>query len=251
MVVTEQPLVSIIMPAYNAARFIGETIKSIQNQSYIFWELLITDDCSTDNTFEIVQEFIANDERIKLFQLPQNSGAAVARNNSMSEANGRFLAFLDADDLWESKKINTQLNFMLDNNLAFTFTSYSFLDNPSNIVEVPERLDLAGMLKNTIIGTLTVMIDTDMTGPFQMPLVRRGQDLLTWANLLKNIQYAYGINIPLSQYRTVRGSLSNNRLKALKRTWHNYYKELHLGLPKASFYFFCYALNALRKHYKS
>lgn len=247
---TKQPLVSIIMPAYNAAKFIGESIDSIQGQNYSNWELLITDDYSTDKTRSIIKEYTKKDKRIKLFELAQNSGAAAARNNSMDKAKGRFLAFLDADDLWDSKKLKQQINFMLSNNFAFTFTGYSFLDNPDKIVKVPKKISLAGMLKNTVIGTLTVVVDTDKTGTFRMPLVRRGQDLLTWANLLNQVGYAYGLNIPLSQYRTVKGSLSNNKLKALKRTWHNYYKELHLGLPKTSFYFICYVWNALKKHYK-
>ena len=117
-------LVSIITPSYNSAEFISETIESIIAQTYTNWELLITDDCSTDNTSEIVNKYIRKDNRVKFFQLPQNSGAGVARNNSIKEAKGRFLAFCDSDDAWYPNKLEKQLSFMLENEYAFTCTSY-------------------------------------------------------------------------------------------------------------------------------
>src|SRR5690625_120229 len=122
--IEKEPLVSIITPAYNAARFIGETIESVLAQTYENWEMIIVDDCSTDDTREIVQSYQEKDSRIKLFTLDKNSGSGVARNKAMDEAKGRFIAFLDSDDLWYPEKLRRQIAFMLDNGVAFTFTKY-------------------------------------------------------------------------------------------------------------------------------
>ncbi|WP_235807277.1 glycosyltransferase family 2 protein [Loigolactobacillus rennini] len=245
----EQPLVSVIMPVYNSEQFVGKAIQSVQKQTYSNWELVITDDCSKDKTVPYIKQYINKDKRIKLFELKNNSGAAVARNTCLDRATGRFIAFLDSDDLWHAEKLDKQVKFMLAHDFAFTFTGYDFIGHTNKVISVPEKINFQGMLKNTIIGTLTVMIDKRQTGTFYMPLVKRGQDLLTWALLLKKIPYAYGLNESLSSYRVVKGSLSNNKIKAIKRTWHNYYYELQLGFFKTLYYFVFYVFNALKKHY--
>ena len=126
-------LVSIITPSYNSAPFIAETIESIINQSYPYWELLITDDCSSDNTIEIIQEFIKKDSRIKLFQLDQNSGAGICRNKSIENAQGRFIAFCDSDDCWMPNKLEKQLAFMIEKDCVLSYTSYMICDENSKI----------------------------------------------------------------------------------------------------------------------
>lgn len=200
-------LVSIITPAYNAADYIAETIESVLAQTYKNWEMLIVNDCSKDNTSEIVQSYAAKDKRIKLINLKQNSGAAVARNTAIQNAKGRYIAFLDSDDLWKKEKLQKQLSFMQQNDYAFTFTEYQYLklkpDEKLRIIKVPRSLTYEQSLKNTIIGCLTVIVDRKQTRNFQMPLVRAGQDHLTWWLLMKRGFKAYGLQENLAEYRRV------------------------------------------------
>lgn len=249
----EDGLVSIITPAYNAAAYIAETIESVFNQTYINWEMLIVNDCSQDNTAEIVQSYAVKDKRIKLINLKQNSGAAVARNTAMQNAKGRYIAFLDSDDLWKKEKLQKQIQFMQRNGYAFTFTNYQYLklklDEKLRIIKVPKSLTYEQSLKNTIIGCLTVIVDRQETGNFQMPLVRAGQDHLTWWLLMKRGFKAYGLQENLAEYRRVEGSISHNRFKAIKRHWKLYREYERLSLVKSAYCFICYALHAVKKHY--
>lgn len=248
-----KPLISIIMPSFNSEKFIDQAIRSIQNQTYRNWELFIIDDCSQDQTIQIVQKFTVDDKRIELLVLDENQGAAVARNTGLRQASGKYIAFLDSDDRWLPEKLEKQLNFMERKKIAFSFTSYEFIqeniDDKKKIVRVKELMTYKDVLKDTRIGTLTVMINRDLTGDFSMPLVRRGQDLLTWISILKRGFNAYGIDEALSEYRVVLGSLSNDKLTALKRTWNNYLNHLDLNFFQASYYFVFYVFNALKKHY--
>ncbi|MBX8937885.1 glycosyltransferase family 2 protein [Enterococcus gilvus] len=247
------PLISVIMPAFNSSQHIDQAIQSIQRQTYENWELLVIDDCSKDQTVSIVEKFSANDNRINLFVLEKNQGAAVARNTGLENASGKYIAFLDSDDRWLPEKLEKQIEFMEKKNIAFSFTSYEFIrenaDFSKKIVHVKNKMTYKDVLKDTRIGTLTVMVNRELTGEFSMPLVRRGQDLLTWISLLKRGFIAYGIDEPLSEYRVVSGSLSNDKLTALKRTWTNYRKHLDLNLFQAGYYFTFYAFNAFKKHY--
>lgn len=246
-------LVSIITPAYNAAAYIAETIESVLAQTYTNWEMLIVNDCSKDNTAEIVQSYAAKDKRIKLINLKQNSGAAAARNTAIQNAKGRYIAFLDSDDLWKKEKLQKQIEFMQQNRYAFTFTNYQYLKlNPEEklrIIKVPKSLTYEQSLKNTIIGCLTVIVDRKQTGNFQMPLVRAGQDHLTWWLLMKRGFKAYGLQENLAEYRRVEGSISHNRFKAIKRHWKLYREYEKLSFVKSAYCFVCYALHAVKKHY--
>lgn len=246
-------LVSIITPAYNAAEYIAETIESVLDQTYPNWEMLIINDCSKDNTAEIVRSYTIKDKRIKLINLEKNSGAAVARNTAIQNAKGRYVAFLDSDDLWKKEKLQKQLSFMQQNGYAFTFTEYQYLkltpEEPLRRIKVPESLTYEQSLKNTIIGCLTVMVDRKQTGDFQMPLVRAGQDHLTWWLLMKRGFKAYSLQENLAEYRRVEGSISHNRFKAIKRHWKLYREYEKLGLIKSAYCFICYVLHAVKKHY--
>ena len=246
-------LVSIITPAYNAEAYIAETIASVLAQTYTNWEMLIVNDCSQDNTAEIVQSYAAKDKRIKLINLKQNSGAAAARNTAIQNAKGRYIAFLDSDDLWKKEKLQKQLSFMQQNDYAFTFTEYQYLklkpEEKIRIIKVPKSLTYEQSLKNTIIGCLTVIVDRKQTGNFQMPLVRAGQDHLTWWLLMKRGFKAYGLQENLAEYRRVEGSISHNRFKAIKRHWKLYRDYEKIGLVKSAYCFICYALHAVKKHY--
>lgn len=244
-------LVSIVTPVYNSEKFISETIESIQSQTYRNWELLLIDDCSKDNSYEIIKNYMKNDDRIKYIKLEKNSGAAVSRNTGIKNAKGRFIAFIDSDDLWEAKKLEIQVKYMLENKLGFSFTSYRYIKEDgtrtNKIAKAPNKINYNGLLKNTIIGCSTVLIDRNIIGDFTMPLVRRGQDTATWLQLLKKEKYAYGISEALVNYRLVGNSISSNKITALKRTWNTYRNVEKLGLLKSSYVFCFYVFNAIKK----
>lgn len=244
-------LVSIITPVYNSGRFIKETIESVQLQTYKEWEMILVDDCSTDNSKKIITDIQKTDSRIKYIELKKNSGAAVARNTAIEAARGRYIAFLDSDDIWSINKLEKQINFMTENNYGFSFTSYELIDEDgkktNKIVNVPIKINYDGLLKNTIIGCLTVIIDRKIIGDFRMPTIRKGQDTATWLKILKKYDFAYGLNENLAKYRIVKGSISSNKLQALKRTWNIYRNIEGLSLIKSIYVFTIYVINAIRK----
>ena len=182
----EEQLVSIIVPVYNSEKFINDTIQTVKEQMYKNWELLLVNDCSTDNSENIIKKYVKKDNRIKLINLEKNSGAAIARNTGIESAKGKYIAFLDADDLWKNEKLEKQIKFMEENNYDFTFTGYEFADESGNkldkIVNVPRQLNYKQALKNTTIFTSTVIFNADNLGKdlISMPNVRRGQDTATW-----------------------------------------------------------------------
>ena len=246
-----EPLVSIITPVYNAERFLSETIKSVKEQTYKNWELLLVDDCSKDNSAKIIKEFNRTDDRIKYIKLEKNSGASISRNTGIRNAKGRFIAFVDSDDLWEPEKLEIQISYMLEKNLGFTFTSYRYMKEngvkTNKVAKAPFKINYNGLLKNTIIGCSTVVIDREIIGEFEMPLVKRGQDTATWLQILRNEKYAYGIQKDLVNYRLVGDSLSSNKIKALKRTWNTYRNVEKLNIFKCSYVFCFYVYNAIKK----
>lgn len=248
-------LVSIITPVYNAQDFIVDTIESVQSQTYENWELLLIDDCSSDRSAELIEEKMKKDNRIKYIKLEKNSGAAATRNTGLSNAKGRYVAFLDSDDIWRPTKLKKQLDLLKEKGVGFCFTSYRYCQDdgtPTNkVARAPEKINYNGLLKNTIIGCSTVLVDKKILGDFRMTNVRRGQDTATWLQLLKKVDYAYGIYEDLVLYRVVEGSLSHNKMKAIKRTWNTYRNVEHLSLPKAMYVFVFYAYNAIKKRLKN
>lgn len=246
-----QPLVSIITPSYNASEYIVQTIASVIGQTFQNWEMVIVDDCSTDDTRDKVKQYAAKDGRIHLIELEENSGAAVARNHALQFAAGRYVAFLDSDDCWKPDKLEKQLRFMEENNYAFTFTAYEVMSHEGRRtgkqVAAPVRMDYHDLLKNTIIGCLTVMVDRNQTGSFEMPNIRTRQDLATWLLLLKKGYTAYGLNEVLAEYRTGNPSISKNKWKALKMNWFVYRKVENLNMAKAFWCFSHYAFHAVAK----
>src|SRR5699024_7401243 len=245
-----KPEVSVITPVYNAEKFLSETIESVLNQTYKSFEYLLIDDCSTDSSASIVKEFEKNDSRIKYVKLSENSGAAVARNTGLEKAEGRFIAFVDSDDKWYPEKLQKQLDFMVLNNEPFTYTNYEHITEEGEILsspKLPKKLNYSGLLKNTAIACSTVVIDRQTIGDFRMPLVRKGQDTATWLKILRNHDYAYLVDEVLNQYRGREGSLSSNKVGALKRTWNTYRNLEELPLHKAVYYFSFYVWNAIRR----
>ena len=249
----KEELVSIVVPVYNAEKFLKDTVRTVLEQTYPNWELLLVDDCSNDDSVNIIKEYATKDDRILLLKNEKNSGAALTRNYGIKEAKGTYLCFLDADDLWEKEKLEKQLKFMKDNRCAFSFTDYEFADSNGipngKKVKVPNTINYKQALKNTTIFTSTVMFDLNKLTKedIYMPDVRRGQDTATWWKVLKIIDYAYGINEIYSYYRRNENTLFSNRIKALKRTWNLYRNAEHLGIISSSYNFCWYCFNALKR----
>lgn len=244
-------LVSVIMPSFNSSATIEESINSVQRQTYKNWELLITDDCSTDETIDIIKRKASEDPRIVLFINDQNSGAGVSRNNSIAKSKGRYIAFLDSDDLWDEKKLAEQVNFMKEKNVALSYTAYQKIDTQGEagkIITPPEKVNYHELLKSNVIGCLTAMYDRSVLGTVYMPTIRKRQDMATWLNILKNIDYAWCLNSVLAYYREGHASLSSNKVKILRSQWSFYREYLEFNLFKSSYYFVFYIGRALLKH---
>lgn len=243
--------VSIIMPSYNAAKFIAASIQSVIEQTYNNWELLITDDCSKDDTVKIVEQFLEKDNRIKLFSTGKNSGPACARNKSLENATGKYIAFLDSDDIWVSNKLETQLKFMIEKNIAFSFSSYSVMKEDGtptgNTINVPKVIGYHGYLRNTIIGCLTVIIDRDKTGCFMMPNIKTSEDMALWLNIMKRGFKAWGLQVSLAQYRVVSNSLTSQKWIEAKYVWKVYREIEHINPIYSAICFIGYAINAIIK----
>lgn len=203
----EEDLISIVIPVYNSEKFLGETMKTVKEQTYKNWEIILVNDCSKDNSENIIKKYEKEDKRIKLINLKENSGAAIARNTGIENAKGKYIAFLDADDLWKKEKLEKQINFMKEKDCAFSFTGYEFADESGKgngkVVKVPNKINYKQALKNTTISTITVMLNIDKLGKdlIKMPNQRRGQDTATWWKILKDGNIAYGLNENLSFYR--------------------------------------------------
>lgn len=246
-------LISIIMPVYNCQEYIQETIESIKNQTYKNWELIIVDDYSTDKSIEIIQEAIKEiAEKTKIIDLKENQGVAIARNIALENARGRYIAYIDADDIWKKEKLEKQLEFISKNNYGFTYTSFTYLrknNTKKDINIIPLKLDYKKALKDTAILTSTVMIDTNKINKelLKMPNIRRGQDMATWWKILKNNNTAYCLNERLTFYRRRKNSISINKITAIKRTWNLYRNVEKFSLIKSMYYFSFYAINAIKK----
>ena len=246
-----QPLVSIIMPSFNAEQFIAESIESVLNQTYSNWELVITDDCSTDRTPEIVQSYCKKDSRIDFAIAKQHAGIAGTRNQCLSRAKGRFVAFLDNDDLWYSEKLEKQVCFMLENNYPFIYSEYELLNEDGSpkgkIIKTAGVINYDKYLKNTIIGSGTIMLDQDKTGKLYMPNNATSDDMALWCKILKDGHHAYPMKEVLMKYRVRSNSASANKLKAAKDVWLVYRKQEKLPFFYALTCFCCYAFNAIIK----
>lgn len=260
-------MVSIIVPVYRAAPFIAETIEMVMRQTYRDWELLLVDDCSPDNSVEIIQNIIGKPggrnadeetavrmgpemkERIRLIRTKQNEGAARARNTGLDHAGGRYIAFLDADDVWLPEKLEKELAFLKKNRAAFVFTAYEFGDEKAHgtgkTVKVPEQLTYRKALSRTVIFTSTVLFDTEKIPAelMRMPVVE-SEDTATWWKILRHGYTAYGLNEPLVIYRRPAKSLSSNKFVAIRRIWHLYRKEERLTVPVSIFCFCMWAFRA-------
>ncbi|MGM9850501.1 MAG: glycosyltransferase family 2 protein [Bacilli bacterium] len=240
--------VSIIIPVHNSEKYILECMNSVINQTYKNLEIILIDDKSTDNSVNIIKSI--KDKRIRLIELKQNSGAAIARNKGIEASTGDYICFLDSDDYWKLKKIEKQVKYIKDK--AFIYSEYLYLsENKTHIAHVPKSLTYEELLKNSAIFTSTVMLNMKYLNKedIYMPNMRMGQDYGAWYKILKKINIAYGMQEVLSIYRVGNISLSSNKFKAIKRTW-NLYKQEELPLLKRIHCFICYAYNAVKRRIK-
>lgn len=223
-------LISIITPSFNSGKYISETIQSVLNQTYTNWEMIIVDDLSTDNTIEIVEEFSLKDNRIKLFELEKNSGTGIARNFGLNKSKGRYIAFLDADDLWKQEKLEIQIAFLKTNLQFFTFSFYDCMDENGNslykTITAPKNLTYSQLFFCNFIGNLTGIYDANYFGKIPILPTRKRQDWMLWLTVLKKIKTAKPIPESLAVYRVRTDSVSALKIDLLK---HNFlvYKQFH------------------------
>ena len=244
-------LVSIITPSFNSGRFIKDCVTSVLNQTYSNFEMIIVDDFSSDDSKQKIRILAENDSRINVFFLNQNIGAAEARNIALSKAKGKYIAFLDADDLWDSKKLEKQISFMKKYDIAFSYTSYQAIseDGVTNLYNViaQKKMDYNSYLMNSIIGCLTVILDREKIGYIKMSDLRSSHDMALWLSIMKRGFSAYGLVENLAKYRVVNSSNTANKIKAAIEVWRLYKEIEKLNFFYRVWCFMCYAVNAIKK----
>jgi teichuronic acid biosynthesis glycosyltransferase TuaG len=244
--------VSVITPMYNAARFISETINSALQQTEGDLEVLAVDDCSRDDTWDVVQRIAAQDSRVRPLRHAKNGGPAAARNTALEAARGRDIAFLDSDDLWMPDKIEAQLQSLAESSAVMSYTAYRRISGDgtliSPVIAVPPQLDYSGSSRNTAMMTSTVVVDTSRTGTFRMKLLYY-DDYACWLELLGRGGFALAVPRDLMRYRVLAGSVSRNKFRSAAKVWDVYRRGERLSLPKAAWCFAGYAWHATKKYF--
>ncbi len=242
-------LVSVIMPTYNSTGTVVESIQSVLSQTYKNWELIIVDDRSTDNTWQVIQTYADKYDNIRVYQNKENLGAGASRNFAIKKARGRFIAFLDSDDLWTEDKLAEQIPFMLENNYPLTYTHYSRFTSEEelSVVTAPEYTTYKKLMYSNVIGCLTAVYDTRALGKRYMPLIRKRQDMGLWLDILKDTPKAYCLPKPLAKYRMDSG-MTANKFSVLSYQWKFYRDVVGLSLPRSLFTFSVYAVKGTMKH---
>jgi teichuronic acid biosynthesis glycosyltransferase TuaG len=247
------PVVSIVMPAYNAAAHVAMAVQSVAAQTLADWELWVVDDSSTDATAVVVERLAERDRRIRLLRQDRNGGPAVARQRGLDVARARYVAWLDSDDLWLPDKLAAQLDFMRETGAALTFTAYRRISEDGSrtgrLVDVPRTLSYRGLLKHTAIATSTVLLDRARTGPLTVPRTHY-DDYALWLALLERGEVAHGLQRDLMRYRVVRGSLSRNKGRSAWWVWRTYRDVRGMGHVDSAWCFAHYAVRALAKYHR-
>ena len=248
----EKPIVSIITPAHNCIKTIKDTYLSISKQTFTLWEWIVIEDCSNDGSFEFIEKLTKGNLKVVLLKTQENSGAAVARNLGIEKAKGRYIAFLDADDLWNEKKLEKQLTFMSDNNYSFTYTNYDLLFADGKRKQYcPKRNSVSykDLLKNCDIGCLTVIYDSKLLGKQYNPLdCEKREDYGLWLDITKQGINAYKLNENLATYRVGSNSVSSKKGKMIKYLYRVFRRHEKFGVIKSLFYLFIYCLNRIGKY---
>lgn len=244
--------VSVIIPIYNAEKYITSTINSILGQTYRDFEIIVIDDCSTDSSKECVKRLCESHPNIIYRLQEKNAGVAVARNMGLDIASGRYVAFLDSDDEWKKEKLEKQIRYMHSQGAGFVFSAIEMVDEEGKLIrskrKVKEKVSYQYLLKNTVIPTSSVVIDRNKVLDFRMPLMRSGQDYATWLMILRTGIVAYGIDEALVKYRVARGSLSSNKLKSIKQVWEIQVKQEKIPPFIAGYNTCWFVWNALKKY---
>nr|WP_315422946.1 glycosyltransferase family 2 protein [uncultured Pedobacter sp.] len=245
-----EPLVSIIVPCHNSAKFITATLNSIIAQDYQSWELIIIDDQSTDDTRAIVEKFSSNYNNVQFIPLPKNMGVSNARNVGMAKAIGKYIAFLDSDDIWLENKLSRQVAYMEDKMLAMTFCAYKRINEDgaiiSGVTPAPFSVGYEQLLSHNMIIFSTSMILKGVIGNLEFSKAGH-EDWIFFLQLFKKCKLGYGINEPLALYRIRKGSISSNKLKAVVKTWKILRESEKLGLVKSMYHFSKYAVLTILK----
>lgn len=244
--------VSVVMPVYNAQRFIKDAIDSVLNQSYTDFEFIIVDDCSTDNSYEIMSEYAKNDSRVKVYKNEQNKGVSYTRNVGVCKAKGEYVALIDSDDMWECNKLEKQINvFKTQPETDICFTASSFIDTNSVkskfVFNVPQQVDYKTLLKQNVISCSSVLIKRELLVKYPMAHDEMHEDFVVWLSVLKAGGVAIGINEPLLVYRVDRNSKSGNKFKSLKMEY-KVYKYMGLNIFQRFYYMFHYVVKGIKKH---
>lgn len=245
-----EPLVSIITPAYNVEKYIEQTINSVLNQTYKNWEMIIVEDCSKDNTFKLIQNLSKRDTRIKIYQNKRNSGVSFTRNRAIDIAQGKYIAFLDADDLWDKEKLEKQIQFMEKNDILLSYSSYRKINSDGSIrgnINVPLKLDYDEILKNCMISCITGVYNQEELGKYYFKNMK-AEDYIYWLEMIKKIEFAYGIEEPLASYRVLENSRSSNKIDIVRYHWRIYYEIEKLGLIKSIKYYLIYIFRGLKRY---
>ena len=244
-------MVSVITPAHNIEKYIDKAIESVQAQSYEEWEMIIVDDVSTDATADLVQSYAEKDSRIKLIRSGERKGAAGSRNKAIEKSKGKYIAFLDSDDVWKPEKLRKQLDLMKNNDLAFTYSSYDVIDlegkQIATFATIPE-ISYSSMLKTCSVGCLTAIYDQEKLGKMYMPDLPTKEEYVLWLNIMKKIGTTQGITESLAGYRVGQTSVSSDKLNAALWQWKVYRESEKLGLAKSIYYFINYAYHGFKKY---
>ncbi|NBB81565.1 MAG: glycosyltransferase [Verrucomicrobia bacterium] len=246
------PTVSVIMPAFNAQPTLQASAESVLAQSFRSLELIIVDDASLDETRDVANQLLENDDRVVFRRHVENQGAAVARNSALALAKGRYIAFLDADDLWLPEKVTRQIAFMEETDAAFSFTGF-WRENAKSAtpgrreVKIPARVDYKTLLRGNVIGCLTAMYDRSKLGDCPMPNLRMRQDFALWLEITSRTGLAFGLTEPLAVHRERPGSLASDKIKASVATWRLYHEHLGLGRFRSSYFLINHLLRRVRR----
>jgi len=248
----DEPLVSVIVPNYNSVDFIAEAISSVLEQIFEDWDMIVVDDSSTDNSIELIEKFVRDDKRIRLIRLEKNSGSAVARNTAIEAAQGRYIAFLDSDDVWMPNKLERQVSVLQTSDAAVCFTSYfKMLEDGTRtdrLVRAKQIVTYQMELKSNHIGLSTAIYDTKKCGKFFMLDSRKHEDYSLWLKILGSGHKVIGLQEPLVYYRVRANSLSSNKLKAAYYHWKVLRSTARPNFFYALFLFVNYIWHGLRKH---
>ena len=245
----EKPLVSVVMPAYNAARYIESAVQSVIAQTYPNWELLIVNDASRDDTLALARSLADQEQRIRVFDQPKNAGVAAARNKALEHTQGRYIAFLDSDDLWEPEKLSRQVEFMEREAVTVCYSQYLRIDENGEAlgrVIPPQKVGYQEMLKSNFIGNLTGIYNCEILGKERFSDFKH-EDYVAWLALVRKAGAAHGIEEILAKYRVYSGSTSSNKLRTIGWQWRIYRQTQSLGVIRSAILMVWYAIYAVIK----